>query len=412
MRALTRAGFFAFLCGCSQDYTDIGSSQSRDTSPSTADVPQLATDEADFTFAFYRAQVGGDETSNVFFSPYSISVALAMAYAGAGTDTASQMASAMHFSLPPAELHAAFDAVDLALTSRQGIRLAVANSIWGQRTLGFAGPFLDTLAIDYGSEVRGVDFIDDSVQAENAINGWVADQTEGKIQNLFQPGALNGSTRVVLVNAVYFDATWQTQFDPSQTSASSFTKLDGSVESVPLMNITNVALKTAQTETYTAVEVPYSQGQTTMLVVMPTQGQFAQLEAGLSGDFLASVVGGLASEADVQLSLPKFTIQGASVSLKNALSSLGMVNAFDPTSADFNAMVPNGGIFIEDVIHQAYVRVDENGTQAAAATGVDEGALAVEEPLVVDVNRPFFFFIRDVPTGAVLFAGRVVDPAL
>jgi serpin B len=400
------------LAGCGHDYTDIASSSARDTSPSTADVPTLTSDEASFAFDLYRAQVGADSRSNVFFSPYSISVALAMTYAGTRGNTASQIATAMHFTLPPEQLHTAFDALDLALASRQDVRLSVANSIWVQRSLAFGKPFLDTLAIDYGSEVRGVDFIGASAQATNAINGWVADQTAGKIGNLFQPGALGVDTRVVLVNAIYFDANWKTQFDSSKTQLAPFTKLDGTTVNAPLMNLAKLNAPVALAPTYAAIDIPYAGGQTSMLVIMPNGGQFASVEASLGGDFLAQVVASLQPQ-DVALSLPKFTLKGATVSLKPALESLGMVDAFDPKTADLTPMATSDQpLHVDDVVHQAYVRVDESGTEAAAATGVSVGTNAIEEIPPVVVNRPFFFVLRDVPTGAVLFVGRVMDPTL
>jgi serpin B len=397
------------LSGCGHDYTDIASTASRDTSPSAADVPELTADGASFAFDLYRAEIGSDTSSNVFYSPYSISVALAMTYAGAGGDTATQIATAMHFTLPAARLHTAFDALDLALASRQGIKLSVANSIWGQKSLQYGAPFLDTLAVDYGSEVRGVDFINAATQAENDINGWVADQTGGKIESLFGPGALDTSTRVVLVNAVYFDAAWKTQFDTNRTNAATFTKLDGSSVAAMTMNASSLTLNVAQAPTYTAVELPYTGDQTTMLIVMPTGGQFASVAAGLSGQFLSSVVASLQSEADLSLSLPRFTIQGASVSLKSALTTLGMVDAFT-SAADLSPMVTDEPLYVHDVVHQAYVRVSESGTEAAAATGVSTAGFAAGDSVAVD--HPFFFFIRDVPTGAVLFVGRVMDPTL
>jgi serpin B len=409
---LLKLGLLIGLCaGCAHDYTDIASNESRDTSPSSADVPQLTTDETNFAFDFYRAQVGADTSSNVFFSPYSISVALAMTYAGAGGNTASQIASAMHFTLPADRLHAAFDAVDLQLESRQSIKLNVANSIWAQRTLAFGKPFLDTLAVNYGSEVRGVDFASASTQATAAIDGWVADQTAGKIQNLFPPGSLDGTTRVVLVNAVYFDASWKTTFDSSKTVPTPFTKLDGTTVSASMMNNAKINAPAAVAPTYTAIDLPYAGGQTSMLVVVPTGSQFASVDAALGGDFLKTVVASLQPQ-DVALSLPKFTLKGASVSLKSALSTMGMIDAFDPDKADLTAMVPNDHLHVDDVVHQAFVRVDENGTEAAAATGVETGINAVVEPLTVKVDRPFFFVLRDIPTGAVLFVGRVMDPTL
>ncbi len=405
-------GLSSIVCGCAHDYTDIASGESRDTSPSSADVGQLATDEASFAFDFYRAQVGADTSSNVFFSPYSISVALAMTYAGAGGNTATQIASAMHFTLPADRLHTAFDAVDLQLESRQGIKLNVANSIWAQQTLAFGKPFLDTLALDYGSEVRGVDFIGASTQATAAIDGWVADQTAGKIQNLFAPGSLDATTRVVLVNAVYFDADWKTTFDSSLTTPAPFTKLDGTTVSASMMNNQKLNANVAIAPTYTAIDLPYAGGQTSMLVIAPTGMQFANVDAALGGDFLTQVVASL-QPTDVALSLPKFTLKGASVSLRSALQTMGMIDAFDPAKADLTGMVPNDPLHVDDVVHQAFVRVDESGTEAAAATGVVAGDdSAVEEPLAVNVNRPFFFVLRDIPTGTVLFVGRVLDPTL
>ncbi|HEX4514239.1 MAG TPA: serpin family protein [Polyangiaceae bacterium] len=409
---LLKLGILIGLCaGCAHDYTDIASSESRDTSPSSADVGQLSTDEATFAFDLYRAQVGADTSSNVFFSPYSISVALAMTYAGAGGNTATQIASAMQSSLPADRLHTAFDAVDLQLESRQGIQLNIANSIWAQRTLAFGKPFLDTLAVDYGSEVRGVDFIGASTQATAAIDGWVADQTAGKIQNLFAPGSLDSTTRVVLVNAVYFDANWKTQFDSSKTTSSPFTKLDGSNVSASMMNNAKLNAPVAIAPTYTAIDLPYAGAQTSMLVIVPTGMQFASVDAALGGDFLKQVVASLQPQ-DVALSLPKFTLKGASVSLKSALKTMGMIDAFDPAKADLTGMVPSDQLHVDDVVHQAFVKVDESGTEAAAATGVSTGINAVEEPLAVNVNRPFFFVLRDIPTGMVLFVGRVLDPTL
>ena len=410
---LLKLGMLIGLCatGCAHDYTDIASNESRDTSPSNADVPQLATDEASFAFELYRAQVGADATSNVFFSPYSIGVALAMTYAGAGGSTATQIASAMHFTLPADRLHAAFDAVDLQLESRQGIKLNVANSIWAQRTVAFGKPFLDTLAVDYGSEVRGVDFIGASTQATAAIDGWVADQTAGKIQNLFPPGSLDATTRVVLVNAVYFDANWKTTFDSSKTAPATFTKLDGSSVTASMMNNTKLNAPVAIAPTYTAIDLPYAGGQTSMLVVLPTGGQFSSVDAALGGDFLDHIVASLQPQ-DVALSLPKFTLKGASVSLKSTLQTMGMIDAFSVDKADLSAMVTSERLHVDDVVHQAFVRVDESGTEAAAATGVKTGVNAIEQPLAINVNHPFFFVLRDIPTKTVLFVGRVMDPTI
>ena len=261
--------------------------------------------------------------------------------------------------------------------------------------------------------MRGVDFIGASTQATAAIDGWVADQTAGKIQNLFAPGSLDHLTRVVLVNAVYFDANWKTTFDSSKTISSTFTKLDGTTVTASMMHTGTFTAPIAIAPTYTAIDLPYAGGQTSMLVVLPTGGQFSSVEAALGGDFLDQIVASL-QPLDVMLSLPKFTLKGASVSLTSALKTMGMIDAFDPDKADLSAMVTSDKLHVDDVVHQAFVRVNESGTEAAAATGMSGGEQLniVTGPLQVDVNRPFFFVLRDIPTGAVLFVGRVMDPTL
>ena len=412
MRFLNLTLLGLLLVGCGHDYTDIASSASRDTSPSTADVQTLTTNEASFAFDLYRAQVGADARSNVFFSPYSISVALAMTYAGTQGNTASQIASAMHFTLPPAQLHTAFDALDLALASRQErspldrqldlgsalarVRQAVPRHARGRLRVGGARR-------RFHRRGRAGDERDQRVGRRS---------DRGQDPEPLPAGLARADTRVVLVNAIYFDANWKTQFDSSKTTPAPFTKLDGTTVNAPLMNLSKVNAPVALAPTYAAIDIPYAGGQTSMLVIMPNGGQFASVEASLGGDFLAQVVASLQAQ-DVALSLPKFTLNGASVSLRPALESLGMVDAFDPAKADLTPMATSDQpLHVDDVVHQAYVRVDESGTEAAAATGVSTGVNAIVEVQPLVVNRPFFFVLRDVPTGAVLFVGRVMDPTL
>jgi serpin B len=396
----------------------VASPLARDTAPSVSstDLAALVTDDTTFAFNLYRTATAGDETSNFFFSPHSISLALAMTYAGAHGETATQMATAMHFGLSPDRLHPAFDLLDLTITRDaqalhpSDFQLSVANSFWSDESVAFQGPFLDTLALDYGAGVRVVDFRSAPDASRVAINSWVSDETHAKIPQLLPAGSIGSDTRFVLVNAIYFFGAWKTPFDATKTAPATFTHLDGSAVQVNEMHVSG-ELGYAEANGWQAVELPYSGDKASMIVIVPQAGQFASVEAVLSAQMIAGLVSSL-QPATVTLSLPKFTIQGATISLKQELSALGMTDAFDPAKADFSAMVQPASepIFIGDVLHQAFVNVDENGTEAAAATAVT-GVTGLPGPQVtLDVNRPFLFLLRSTTTNAILFAGRVLDP--
>lgn len=402
-----------------QPYGVVQSSLSRDTSPQVAssDLQTLVSDNTTFAFDLYHQIAAGNETDNLFYSPYSASIALAMTYAGAGSSTATQMATALDFQLPPSTLNPVFDALDLQLASRaqgqagdngQPFKLNVVDSLWADKTFTFQKPFLDTLAQDYGAGLRTVDFENAPETARGAINGWVSDQTEKLIPQLLPDGTIDSSTRFVIVNAIYFNAGWQSPFMPSSTQPGAFTHLDGSTAQVPMMN-QSFETGYASGSNWQAAELRYAGGQTSMVIVLPQQGQLPAVEQGLDASFTSSVVASLQTTA-VNFSMPKFSITGATISLATQLEKLGMTDAFEPTQADFSAMTQEP-VYISDVLHQAYVSVDENGTQAAAATAVIGQSLsAVENSATMTVDRPFFFVIRDMPTNSVLFVGRVLSP--
>jgi serpin B len=422
-------GASSIACGGSSSSSSDGdfgvqkSSLSRNTAPNApaADIATLASDNANFAFDLYHAVETSQPTGNLFYSPYSISIALAMTYAGANGQTATDIAGALGWTnLPADRLHAAFDSIDLELASLSsspnasngGFTLNVADSLWGDKSMTFVGPYLDTLAVDYGSELRVVDFVHQPDPSRVAINQWVSDDTNTKIPTLLAPGVITSDTRFVLANAIYFKASWEHQFDANQTRPQPFTIADGSTVQAPTMT-NESTLSFATTSTYTAVEIPYDGGGTSMVIVEPTAGSFADVDAGLSGAFFTQVTSALQA-GDVVLSLPKFTITGSTISLKDELSSLGMTNDFTP-SADFSNMVAGsqGKLWLGDVLHQAFVAVDETGTEAAAATAViGVGTSVAAMPTVVTIDHPFFFFIRDVATNSVLFVGRVTDPTM
>lgn len=399
--------------------TVVQSKLARDTAPVKSDVPELVAGNTKFAFDLYQRVAAGDDTENLFFSPYSISIALAMTYAGAADSTATEMATALDFTLPSAKLHPAFDALDLDLGSRakgqsgsdgQPFQLRVVDSLWADSSLPFEQPFLDTLALDYGAGVRLTDFIRAPDAARARINSWVSNETENKIQNLLPNGSVNSSTRLVLVNAIYFNAGWENKFEATATVPATFHHLDGSTSKPDTMAQTN-AMGFAKGANYRAVELPYAGNQTSMVFVVPDDGQFAAVESGLTGDFIGSVFASLAN-TEVILTVPKFTVEGATISLKAQLSALGMADAFTP-SANFSGMTTTEKLQISDVLHQAFIKVDETGTEAAAATAVIDrtaGAEVILTTETVAIDHPFFYAIRDIPTNTVLFVGREMDP--
>jgi serpin B len=382
-----------------------------------ADSTTLASDNAGFAFAAYQQLI--TTNTNLVFSPASISIALAMTYAGAATTTATEMASALHFTLPPARLHPAFNALDQTLASRgQGflggdggpMQVDITNAVWAEKTYTFEADFLDTLAENYGAGVNLLDFLNAPDPSRLTINAWVAGQTNNKIQNLLPPGSVDSSTAMVLTNAVYFNAAWNSPFDPTQTHSGPFTLLDGSTVTVNLMYSELASFPATQGTNFVAASLPYADTRLSLVVVVPDAGQFSQVESSLNAATLATLVAGLTSQ-QVLLTLPRFKIETAT-SLKVLLQALGMPSAFIYGTADFSGMDGTHNLFISNVFHDAFINVAEKGTEAAAATAVVVGAgSAAPMGLVVDATRPFIYFLYDQPTGAILFMGRVQDPS-
>jgi serpin B len=368
-------------------------------------------------YAVLAKTVGG---GNLVFSPASIETALVMTYAGAAGDTATEMAATLHFQLRGDALHQAFNSLDTLLESRSwqgkdpegkdvGVLVKTANSLWGQKDMTFEKLFLDTLAKDYGAGVRLVDYKTAAEDARKAINEWVAGETANKIEDLIPEGALDDLTRLVLVNAVYLDATWASQFDKAATADGSFTTLAGTEVTTPMMS-QNAGFSYAKSDGWQAVELPYTRDELAMFLIVPDAGRFAEVEARLKDGLVDQAAAALASTGEVDLSVPKFKFR-TQASLSDALKALGMRKAFDLKVADFSGMTKQEPLYISDVIHEAYIAVDEEGTEAAAATAVIMRAGAMPmEPVRLTIDRPFIFALRDKDTGAILFLGRVTDP--
>lgn len=380
------------------------------------DLTELVNGNNAFAFDLYRAlRERGD--GNLFYSPFSISIALAMTWAGARGETERQMAETLHFTLPQDRLHPAFNALDLELARRgqgargkdeKGFRLHIVNAIWGQRGYSFLPEFLETLARHYDAGLRLLDFAGDPEAARGLINDWVSQQTEGRIRDLLPPGAIDALTRLVLTNAIYFNAAWAEQFDPRGTRDGAFHLLDGSQVTVPMMRKTANYGYVAG-EGFQAVELPYDGNEMAMVILLPDVGRFEEFENSLDAGRVQEILSGLAYQR-VALTMPRFRVE-SDFSLADTLAAMGMPAAFQPNQADFSGMDGSRDLYISRILHKAFVNVDESGTEAAAATAVVVGLTAVIQQVEVTVDHPFIFLIRDIRTGTILFVGRVVNPA-
>ena len=376
------------------------------TATDDAALSELVAGNTTFALNLYHSL--RSRPGNLFLSPYSISSALAMTYAGARGETAAQMRSTLHFALPDGTLHSAFHALDSILTSRTdgsgALRLDLANAIWGQSDYPFTPEYLSLLADAYVAEVERADFAVDPEAARTQINAWVLRKTSGKIAELLAPGVVTTGTRLVLANAIYFYGMWKMPFDKDKTVLAPSYLLDGKQVLVPMMQ-RKAMYRYAEGPEYQAIELPYNGETLAMLILLPRPGSFPAFETGFTAARLAAILDALHPQ-EVALSLPRFEFN-AKFALAETLAALGMPVAFQPALADFSGMDGTRDLSIDFVIHKAFISVDEEGTEAAAATGV---GMRLTLATTMNVEHPFLFLIRDVETGALLFVGRVVDP--
>ncbi len=396
----------------------LQSSKPRITAPDVnkSELITQVNGNSDFAFDLYQSLKEGD--NNLFYSPYSISLALAMTYAGARGETASQMAETLHFDLNQDRLHPLFNSLDIELNKRgegakgkdgEGFKLSIINAIWGQKNYEFLSSFLDTLAQNYGAGLRPLDFASELEESRLTINNWVSDQTNEKIEDLIPQGVLSPATVLVLTNAIYFNAAWQYPFNENQTKEGPFYLLDGNTVTVPMMRNTE-SYGYAEGDNYQAIELSYDGGELSMVILLPQAGQFEAFEDALDGNQVADIIRRIGLQ-QVALTMPKFTYESKFM-MKKTLSDMGMRDAFLGGVADFSGINGQRTLFIDEIIHQAFVDVDEAGTEAAAATAVIIAEVAAPaEPKQVTVDRPFIFLIRDIETGTILFVGRVLNPS-
>lgn len=414
MKRLMHLILLFVLVGCSSGVTYASSQLPRENvNLSIAQLTPLTEGETKFAFDLYHTlPVDG----NVIFSPYSIHLAFGMVYAGARGETAEEIAKTLYY---PQNIHPALNALSAELERRaqaasdeekDTFQLHIANALWGQKDLRFQAEYLDLLAQHYGAGVHLADFQGAAEASRREINRWVAEQTHDRIREITPPGTIDALTRLVLVNAIYFKAAWEHAFDEKETQDAPFFLLDGTEVSVPMMHV-EAPFRYAAGQGWQAVALPYKGSQTEMVILVPEKGQFQQVRDSLNVARYQEILNAM-EEKSVVLTLPKFTFE-SEMRLREKLAALGMKSAFDPEQADFSGIDGRRDLFISEALHKAFIAVNEQGTEAAASTAIIFKLTAMpipEDQVVLTIDRPFFYVIRDIPTGALLFMGQVTDP--
>lgn len=369
--------------------------------PTTTQAPSdLVTDNTEFAIGLFAIVAVGNE--NVLIAPASISEGLALPYLGARGETATEMAAALNFNLDGDELYSAIATLRDTLEGRENdqLELAVANRAFGQTGFPFRDEYLADLSRWFEAPLGMVDFADpETARAE--VNEWTAEQTNQRIQELFPPGTISVNTRLALVNAVYLNADWHFPFNPELTKQRRFRLLDGSKVLVDTMNF-NEWMPNGSGPGWEAIRLPYAGEEMSMMVVVPDN--FERFKRNFSAKRMANIRDAIEDDAGIHLHLPKFELSHH-LSLIPALQELGMGKAFG--AADFSGINDGGGLRIGAIEHEVFVQVDEEGTEAAGATGT---SMPLSHGPTIKVNKPFIFWIQDDATGAILFLGQVTDP--
>lgn len=363
-------------------------------------------------FAFDLYQTVRAQDGNLVLSPVSISQAFAMVYVGARGETEQEMAEVLHFSLPQDRLHPVFNATLLSLEAMAGSgnEVRIANSLWGQQDFSFEQSFLSTLAINYDAGLQLVDFVNARQNAAQAVNDWVSQNTEGRITDLVQPERFDEYTRLLLVNAMSLKADWLHAFPTATTTDNLFYLLNGGTVMADMMDIDQAfPFRYARFTGFQAIELPYTGDRLAMLILMPDEGEFSTVESWLDTLTFKEIGQALTNQL-LAVKMPRFEFETNLDGLPEILQDMGMVSAFS-TNADFFNISHEGQLAIDDVFHGAFIQVDENGTQAAAATSVEMREVVGTMYTYVIIDHPFIFIIHDRQTGTILFIGRVLDPA-
>jgi serpin B len=380
------------------------------------DIKSLVTGNTDFTLALY-GRLRNDPNAlsskgNLFFSPYSISTAFALAYGGSRGQTKEQIASALHFTLPDQNLYSAFGVLQKNLIQdkkSRGYQLLLANALWAQKGEPFLKEFLDLTRNFYDAGFSRLDFIRETEKSRQIINSWVEEKTKNKIKDIIPPKGVDDGTVLVLTNAIYFKGDWKIKFEKSDTKREDFAISTKNKVMVDMMHLKE-DFKYYEDSNSQILGLPYKGDEISMLVILPRDIEgLKAIENILTAEGLNILLPKMQT-TKVDVYFPKFKIFWGTFSLKNAFIALGMLDAFDLREADFSGINGRGGIWISDVFHKAFIEVDEKGTEVASSTAVVIIQSIEFEPRVFHADHPFIFIIKDNRSGSILFMGRVINP--
>jgi serpin B len=363
-----------------------------------------------FALDFYRGINGSSGGKNIFVSPYSISTALAMTFEGSRNNTRKQMGEVLHFNMPDAERQAGFS--ELLAQTRPGpgkkYKLEVANALWGQKDYPFETAFTGAIGKFYGGGFNTVDYPGDKEGSIRKINTWVEDKTAGKIKNLIHSDDITPLTRLVLTNAIYFKGDWASPFEKGATKDEAFHVTETERVQAPMMHKT-AHLRFVKENGLAAIELPYAGDDLSMIVLLP-DSNVEQLGASVTLEMIEKLRSQM-RPAEVDVTLPRFKFETRYI-LNQELGKMGMPDAFDEFLADFSGMTGKKMLHISEVIHQAMIDVNEEGSEAAASTAVVMSKKALRMPMkeTFRADHPFIFTIVHNGTGSILFMGRVTNP--
>ena len=366
-----------------------------------------------FAFKLYN-ELKSSTNNNLFYSPFSISTALAMVYAGARNETALQMSQTMNFPQGD-KFHSDYkNLLDRLNEGTEGkIKLNIANGLWAQKDYKFLDSYFGIVKSNYNSELKNVDFTDpiESEKTRKEINAWVEQKTNERIKDILSQGDLTSMTRLVLVNAIYFYGDWANPFEKQATMPKDFILIDGSKTNVSYMNRQG-RYNYYEDSKIQAIEIPYKDNKASLVIFLPNKkNEITEFEKSFDYKYYQDIIAAF-QISSVRLSLPKFQTT-YKINLGTTLSHMGMPLAFSSSGADFSGMTGKRDLCISEVIHQAFINVDEKGTEAAAATAVLMKATAVRtpiEPKIFNADHPFIFIIKDNTTGSILFMGKIMNP--
>ena len=395
-----------------KDETDIDTSTlvplADDTNATAESIDLLVDSLNDFSFDFYN-KIALNEEGNIFFSPYSIFTALSMAYEGARENTSLEMENVLNILQNNSPTLGSFGRIYNLLNQKQeGYKISTANAFWAHEDYEFINEYLDLLKKFYMAEANELDF-SKNVEAAEIINTWIEQQTNDKIKDMIKPDMLSDLTKLVLTNAIYFKGLWDSPFNPKMTYETDFRLTTGEIVKVDMMgDPKNSVFNFSETEDLQIIEMGYHGNDLSMLVILPKENNITSAESRMNFENLSKWKNDL-YEKDINVEIPKFKFE-TKYSLNNILQDMGILDAFIPGAADFSGMDGTKNLFISKALHQAFVEVNEEGTEATAATTIIMELTAIPDSFRAD--HPFVLLIQHKETGAILFMGRVTDPSL